>query len=52
MAESAGFIRNQQTVARDADLCFGFPLGRSHGARHCMDAAERAGITVVEWSCR
>jgi hypothetical protein len=54
----AGPLRNEQMVDRGADLCLAFigpcakpdcpeprPHG-SHGARHCADYAEAAGIEV------
>jgi hypothetical protein len=43
----AGFIRNQQMVNRGADVCLAFPLGESRGTRHCMAAATKAGIPVI-----
>lgn len=45
--KAAGPIRNQQMVDLGADICLAFPLGESRGTRHCMKAAERAGIKVV-----
>lgn len=50
--KSAGFIRNQQMVNAGADICLAFPLGRSPGTRHCMKAAERAGIPVINYGER
>lgn len=44
--KSAGPIRNQQMVDLGADVCLAFPLPDSRGTRHCMAAAERAGIPV------
>jgi hypothetical protein len=55
--KQAGFIRNQEMVDLGADLCMAFlalcikpKCGHyphySHGASHCADAAERAGIMV------
>lgn len=45
--KSAGPIRNQQMVDLGADICLAFPLGESRGTRHCMQAAEKAGIKVI-----
>lgn len=45
--KAAGFIRNQQMVDAGADVCLAFPLGESPGTRHCMKAAEKAGIPVI-----
>jgi len=45
--KAAGLIRNQRMVDRGADVCLAFPLGRSPGTRHCMKAARKAGIPVV-----
>lgn len=50
--KSAGPIRNQQMVDLGADVCLAFPLGRSPGTRHCMKAAERAGIPVINYAER
>ena len=44
---AAGPIRNQQMVDLGADICLAFPLGESRGTRHCMQAAEKAGIKVI-----
>lgn len=43
----AGPIRNDHMVSLGADVCLAFPLGRSVGTRHCMAAAEAAGIPVT-----
>ena len=56
--KSAGFVRNAEMVSLGADLCLCFvvpcskrdcekpkPHG-SHGATHCADLADRAGIPV------
>ncbi|WP_352302760.1 DUF2493 domain-containing protein [Kineosporia sp. NBRC 101731] len=43
---SAGPIRNQQMVARGAEVCLAFPLGVSRGTRGCMAMAGAAGIPV------
>jgi hypothetical protein len=48
--KAAGPIRNQEMVDLGADVCLAFPLGESRGTRHCMAAAKRAGIPVVEAS--
>lgn len=45
---AAGPIRNQKMVDLGADVCLAFPLPGSRGTRHCMGAAERAGIPVRE----
>lgn len=50
--KAAGFIRNQQMVDAGADVCLAFPLGKSPGTRHCMKAAERAGIPVINYGER
>ena len=47
--KSAGPIRNQQMVELGADVCLAFPLGESRGTRHCMQAAEKAGIEVINY---
>lgn len=46
---AAGPIRNQQMVDLGADVCLAFPLGESRGTRHCMKAAEKAGIKVINY---
>lgn len=45
--KAAGPKRNQEMVDLGADLCIAFPLPDSRGTKHCMGAAERAGIPVV-----
>lgn len=47
--KAAGPIRNQQMVDLGADICLAFPLGESRGTRHCMKAAEKAGIKVINY---
>lgn len=47
LGKRAGTIRNQQMVARGADVCHAFPLSDSRGTRHCMTRAMAAGIPVV-----
>ncbi len=44
--KAAGPRRNQEMVDLGADICLAFPLPGSRGTRHCMAAAERAGIPV------
>jgi YspA, cpYpsA-related SLOG family len=44
--KSAGPRRNQEMVDLGADICLAFPLPESRGTRHCMEAANRAGIPV------
>lgn len=46
---SAGPRRNQAMVDRGADICLAFPKGQSRGTRHCMRAAEKAGIPVINY---
>ena len=50
--KAAGPIRNQQMVDLGADVCLAFPLGRSPGTRHCMRAAKKAGIPVIDYAER
>lgn len=47
--KAAGPIRNQQMVDLGADVVLAFPLGESRGTRHCMAAAEKAGIPVISY---
>lgn len=42
----AGFVRNQHMVSLGADLVLGFLRGDSRGTGHCLELAERAGLTV------
>ena len=46
--KAAGPIRNQKMVDLGADICLAFPhpTFKSVGTRHCMKAAEKAGIPV------
>lgn len=56
LGKRAGFVRNAEMVDAGADMCFGYlmPCTKagcrkaqphdSHGASHCTDLAERAGI--------
>ena len=50
--KAAGFIRNQEMVDAGADVCLAFPLGESRGTRHCMKAAKKAGIPVINFEER
>lgn len=43
----ANFIRNQEMVDAGADLCIGFIMGASLGAKHCVKAAQKAGIPTT-----
>ena len=45
--KSAGPRRNQQMVDLGADLCLAFPKGKSAGTRHCIRAAQQAGIATL-----
>ena len=45
--KAAGLVRNEVMVDAGADVCLAFPLGESRGTRHCMSAAEKAGIPVI-----
>ncbi|MCR3746666.1 DUF2493 domain-containing protein [Lentzea californiensis] len=44
--KAAGPIRNQHMIRLGADACVAFLRPESKGARHCADAAERAGIAT------
>lgn len=44
----AGMIRNEQMVDLGADVVLAFPVGESRGTRHCMTAAQRAYLPVVD----
>lgn len=44
---AAGPKRNQQMVDLGADVVLAFPLPGSRGTAHCMAAARRAGLTVI-----
>lgn len=50
--KSAGVIRNQDMVDAGADVCLAFPEGESRGTRHCMKAAKKAGIPVINFAER
>lgn len=45
--KKAGPIRNEEMVARGANIVLAFPAAVSPGTKHCMAVARRAGITVV-----
>lgn len=45
---AAGPRRNKIMVGLGADICLAFPVGDSRGTRHCMAAAARAGIPVID----
>lgn len=45
--KNASIIRDQATIAQGVNVVLGFPIGESHAARHCMQAAHEAGIPVV-----
>ena len=45
--KKAGPIRNEEMVARGADIVLAFPAAVSPGTKHCMSVAHRSGITVV-----
>ena len=46
----AGVIRKQYMVDLGADICLAVPIGERRGTRHCMNAAHKAGIRVVDCS--
>ncbi|ATN92191.1 hypothetical protein SEA_TIPSYTHETREX_62 [Mycobacterium phage TipsytheTRex] len=48
----AGILRNIEMVKAGADICLAFPLGVSRGTRHCMAAAEKASIPVINFGDR
>lgn len=43
----AGPIRNQEMVNSGANICLAFPVGESKGTRHCISAAQKAGINTI-----
>lgn len=43
----AGPIRNQEMVNTGANICLAFPVGESRGTRHCITAAQKAGINTI-----
>ena len=45
--KKAGPIRNEEMVARGANIVLAFPAAVSPGTKHCMSVARRAGITVI-----
>lgn len=46
---AAGPKRNAVMVSKGADVCEGFPIGRSPGTRGCMRLAKKAGIPTHEY---
>lgn len=46
--KKAGILRNELMVSYGAEVCHAFPLEGSVGTRHCMKAAEKAGIPVID----
>ena len=44
---AAGPIRNQEMINAGADLCIGFPKGRSVGTRDCIRRAKKAEIRTL-----
>jgi len=47
IGKKAGPLRNQEMVDLGADLCLAFPAVDSRGTRHCLGAAQTAGIPTV-----
>lgn len=43
---SAGHRRNEYMVSLGADLCVGFPKGKSPGTRGCLEYADAAKIPI------
>lgn len=48
LGKKAGPLRNQKMVDLGADVCLAFPLPGSRGTKHCMGAATKAGIPVLD----
>lgn len=46
--KAAGPMRNQMMVDLGADICLAFPTPESRGTIHCMRAAEKSGIPVID----
>lgn len=45
--KKAGPIRNEEMIARGANIVLAFPAAVSPGTKHCMTVARRTGITVI-----
>ncbi|ANA87300.1 DprA-like DNA processing chain A [Gordonia phage Kampe] len=45
----AGMIRNLAMIEMKPDIVLAFPLEDSRGTIHCMNAARKAGIQVIDY---